>query len=102
MRSLRSRVSRASLLVFTVLLALSGFLTAAPGGGVGWYGFMFACALVALVAGPCVPRVLAAVALVISLFLIVADYRAGTVLREGRRAVSWGRSTNQAEANTGR
>ena len=83
-----AHTSKIFLAVFGVLLLLSFLLTSAAGGAVGWYGIMAVCALIPLIAGPRVYRILGAVALAASLALMMVDYRAGLKRAERQRALS--------------
>jgi len=72
-----ARVSKISLIVFGVLLALSAFLTSVPGDYWPWYAVMSAFAVVAIVFGPGRYRLIGAVALILSVVLIGSDIVAG-------------------------
>ena len=71
------RISKISLIVFAVLLALSFFLLSVAGDYWPWYAVMSAFAVVPLVVGPRRYRVLGAIALVLSGVLISSDIAAG-------------------------
>ena len=76
-RRMSARISKISLIVFVVLLMLSGLLKSVAGEYWPWYAVMAVFAIVPLVVGPRHYRLLGAVALVLSVILIVSDYAAG-------------------------
>ena len=71
------RISKISLIVFAVLLALSFFLLSVAGDYWPWYAVMSVFAIVPLVIGPGRYRVMGAIALVLSGVLIASDIAAG-------------------------
>ncbi|MGD0597249.1 MAG: hypothetical protein ABSA64_06965 [Sedimentisphaerales bacterium] len=75
--TMREKVSRISLIVYAVLLILSGFLASAAGGSVGWFCIMGIFAIPPIVAGPKRYRVLGIIALLIAIAAAVTDYHAG-------------------------
>jgi hypothetical protein len=77
-----ARISRFSLIVFVVLLVLSIFLKSIAGDYWPWYAVMAVFAVVPLIVGPHRYRLLGAVALVLSVILIVSDCAAGRHLRK--------------------
>jgi purine-cytosine permease-like protein len=83
-----ARISKISLIVFVVLLVLSGFLLSVAGEYWPWYAVMAVFAVVPLVVGPRYYRLLGAVALVLSVILIVSDYAAGKRFRERHHHIS--------------
>jgi len=83
-----ARISKISLIVFVVLLVLSAFLLSVAGEYWPWYTVMAVFAIVPLVVGPRRYRLIGAVALLLSVILIVSDYAAGKRLREQRDRIS--------------
>jgi hypothetical protein len=80
-----ARTSKISLIVFVVLLVLSGFLLSVAGDYWPWYAIMSVFAGVPVVVGPVRYRVMGAIALVLSGVLIVSDIAAGRQLRARHR-----------------
>jgi hypothetical protein len=78
---MKARISRISLIVFVVLLVLSGGLLSVPGNSWPWYVVMSPFAIVPLVVGPGRYRLLGAIALVVSGVLIAGDITAGAHFR---------------------
>ena len=76
-----ARISKISLIVFALLLVMSGFLLALPGDYWPWYTVMSAFAAVPLAAGPNRYRLMGALALALSVVLIVTDKAAGKNFR---------------------
>jgi hypothetical protein len=76
-----SRISKISLIVFAVLLVLSGFLLSVAGDYWPWFAVMSVFAVVPLVVGPRRYRVMGAIALVLSGVLIASDIAAGRHFR---------------------
>ncbi len=74
---MRTRASKISLIIFVVLLLLSGCLLSTPGDYWPWYSVMAVFAAVPLVVGPREHRLAAIVALVLSAILIAGDIHAG-------------------------
>jgi hypothetical protein len=73
----RATISRVSLVVYMVLLVLSGFLMSTAGGRVVWFCVMGLSSLPALVAGPRKYRVLGIVALLAAMAMAGMDYYMG-------------------------
>ena len=82
---MKVRVSFSCMLGFVAMFALSMFLSAVDGGYWRWYSFMAAFAIVPLFVGPLGYRIVAICALILSVFLIVGDYRAGRIWDAHRR-----------------
>jgi hypothetical protein len=80
-----TRISKISLIVFVVLLLLSGFLLSVAGDYWPWYAIMSVFAVVPVIVGPVRYRVLGAIALVLSGVLIVSDIVAGKQFRARHR-----------------
>src|SRR2546421_12993656 len=78
---MRTRISKMSLIVFCVLLLLSGFLMSVPGDYWPWYAIMSAFALVPCAAGQRWYRLAGFGALALSVALIASDYKAGREFR---------------------
>ena len=76
-----ARISRICLIVFVVLLVLSAFLLSVAGDYWPWYAIMSAFAIVPLVVGPGRYRLIGALALVLSVALILSDIAAGKEFR---------------------
>lgn len=74
---MKKRISKFSLIVFVLLLVLSGFLMSIPGHYWPWYAIMSAFAVVPLVLGPGRYRIMGAIALILSGSLIVCDITEG-------------------------
>jgi hypothetical protein len=74
---MKEKVSRVSLIVYAVLLILSGFLMSTAGGRVGWFCIMGIFAIPPIVAGPKRYRVLGIIALLIAIAATASDYQAG-------------------------
>jgi len=70
-----------------VLLMLSLLMLSLPGGYWPWYVIMAGFALVAVVGGPGRYRVMGAIALVLSVVLIVMDISAGRKFEKQRRQI---------------
>uniref|UniRef100_A0A7C4QN52 Uncharacterized protein n=1 Tax=Schlesneria paludicola TaxID=360056 RepID=A0A7C4QN52_9PLAN len=81
------RISKISLIVFAVLLVLSGFLLSVAGGYWPWYAIMSVFAVVPVVVGPGRYRVMGAIALGLSVVLIVSDIAAGKQFRAGHQEI---------------
>jgi hypothetical protein len=79
---MNARVSKISLIVFVVLLVVSGFLLSVAGDWWPWYAVMAVFASIPVVIGPGHYRVLGAVALLLSIVLIVSDINAGKHFQE--------------------
>jgi hypothetical protein len=75
------RISKISLIVFVVLFVLSLFLLSVAGEYWPWYAVMSTFAVIPLVVGPWRYRLTGAVALVLSVVLIVSDVEAGKRFR---------------------
>jgi len=71
------RISKISLIVFAVLLVLSGFLLSVAGDYWPWYAVMSVFAVVPLVVGPRRYRIMGVVGLVLSGVLIASDIATG-------------------------
>jgi hypothetical protein len=98
---MHARISRISLIVFTVLLVLSGFLLSVPGDYVVWYAIMVPFTIVPLALGPRWYRVGGACALALSAVLIGSDIKAGKAFRERMHRFSAEKSqTPPAEGQT--
>ncbi len=65
-----------------VSLVLSYFITFVPGTAVGWFCILGAIALIPIVAGPRLYRVLGVIALVFAIWMAVDDYKAGQRMEE--------------------
>ena len=78
---MRTRISKISLIVFCVLLLLSGFLMSVPGDHWPWYAIMSAFAFVPCAAGQRWYRLAGFGALALSIALIAWDYKAGREFR---------------------
>jgi len=78
---MNARISKISLIVFVVLLVLSAFLLSVAGEYWPWYAIASVFAVVPLVVGPGRYRLIGAVALVLSVVLIVSDVAAGKRFR---------------------
>ena len=76
-----TRISKVSLSVFGVMLVLSSFLLSVAGEYWPWYAIMSAFAIVPLVAGPRLYRLLGVIALVLCGVLIISDIEAGRHFR---------------------
>jgi hypothetical protein len=74
---MKEKISRVSLIVYAVLLILSGFLMTAQGGRVVWFCIMGIFAIPPIVAGPKRYRIIGILALLIAIAAATADYRAG-------------------------
>lgn len=81
------RISKISLIVFALLLVLSGFLLSFAGDYWPWYTVMSVFTVVPLVVGPSRYRVMGAIALVLSGVLIASDIAAGRHLRARHPAI---------------
>jgi uncharacterized RDD family membrane protein YckC len=79
-----ARVSKISLVVFVVMLVLSGFLLSVAGGYWPWYAVTATFAVVPIFAGPRRYRILGAIGLALSVVLIVSDISAGKQFRARR------------------
>jgi hypothetical protein len=74
---MNARVSKISLIVFIVLLVLSGALLSVPGDYWPWYAVMSVFAVIPLFIGPRRYRIMGAIALFLSGVLIVTDIAQG-------------------------
>ncbi len=74
---MRQTISRVSLIVYMVLLVLSGFLSSTAGGRVVWFCTMGLLAVPALLAGPRKYRVLGVIALLAAMIMAGMDYYMG-------------------------
>ncbi len=74
---MRQTISRVSLIVYMVLLVLSGFLSSTVGGRVAWFCIMGLLAVPVLLAGPRKYRVLGIVALLAAVVMASMDYYMG-------------------------
>ena len=81
METLPKRISKISLIIFAVLLVLSAFLQSVDGDYWPWFAVMSAFAVVPLLVGPGRCRLMGAVALVLSVVLILSDIEAGKRFR---------------------
>ena len=86
-----ARISKISLIVFVVPLVLSAFLLSVAGDYWPWYAVMSAFAVVPLIVGPGRYRLVGAVALVLSVVLIVSDIAAGKHFRAQHPEIQWRR-----------
>jgi hypothetical protein len=79
---MRARISKNSLIVYAVLLLLSGFLLSVPGEY--WPSFLIIglLAVPPIFLGPPKYRLLGAIALMLSVVLIISDINAGKHFRE--------------------
>lgn len=82
-----NRISKISLTVFVLLLALSFSLLSIAGDYWPWYAMMSASAVVPVVAGPRRYRVMGAFALGLSVVLIASDVAEGRRLHARRMEV---------------
>src|SRR4051812_10338914 len=80
-QSMTARASRISLIVFVVLIMGSVSLASVPGAFWPWYAVTSIFAIMPLVVGPRVYRVLGLIALLLSGALIVNDIAAGARFR---------------------
>jgi membrane protein implicated in regulation of membrane protease activity len=88
------------LIVFSVLLLLSGMLLSVPGNYWSWFAIMAGCAMVAAVMGPKWYRVGGIAAAALSAVLIISDLKAGVEHRkrfERFRNRSMGTATTNGE-----
>ena len=72
-----ARISKISLIVFVVLLVLSAFLLSVAGDYWPWYSVMAIFAIVPVLVGPKRYRIFGAVALLLSVYLILGDIESG-------------------------
>ena len=72
-----ARISKISLIVFVVLLVLSGFLLSVAGDYWPWYSVMSIFAVVPVFVGPNRFRIFGVVALLLSVYLIFGDIESG-------------------------
>ena len=79
---MKEKVSKVSLIIYAVLLILSGFLMSAPGDRVGWFCIMGIFAIPPIVAGLKRYQVLGIIALLIAIAAVVTDYHAGKLMQE--------------------
>lgn len=76
-----------SLIVFVVMLVLSGFLLSVAGEYWLWYAITAAFAVVPIVVGPHRYRIMGAIGLALSVVLIVSDISAGKQFRARHREI---------------
>jgi hypothetical protein len=74
---MKAKISKICLITYAILLILSAFLAAGPGGSVGWFCIMAVSAIPPIIAGPKWHRILGIIALLIAITLAVSDYNAG-------------------------
>jgi len=79
---MNARVSKISLILFVVLLVLSGGLLSVAGRYWPWFLVMSGFAIIPLVVGPSRYRIWGAAALGLSVVLMIGDYVAGRHLLE--------------------
>src|SRR5580765_7022198 len=79
---MHTRISKISLIVFCVLLLLSGFLLSVPGKYWPWFAIMAALALVPCAVGPRWYRFAGFCALSLAIALIVWDCKSGQEYRQ--------------------
>ncbi len=75
------QISKISLIVFVVLLILSGFVLSIPGDFWPWYAVLAIIALAPVVCGPVRYRVFGTLALILCASLIANDMAAGKRFR---------------------
>ena len=81
-RKMRARISKISLIVFVVMVALGGFLLSVPGDYWLWFAITATFAIVPLVLGPRRNRWAGFAGLVLSAVLIAGDYGSGKAFHE--------------------
>jgi len=82
---MKERISRISLIIYVVLLILSGFLLSVAGDRVVWFCIMGIFAIPPIVTGPKLYyRVLGIIALMIAVAAAGFDYHAGKLHRAAR------------------
>jgi len=86
-----AHISKVCLVVFVVLLVLSGMLLSIAGDYWPWFAVMAVFAVVPLIVGPNRYRLMGALALVLSVVLIVCDIAAGKHLRAQHPEIEWKR-----------
>jgi hypothetical protein len=86
-----AHISKICLIVFVVLLVLSGGLLSVAGDYWPWFAVMAVFAVVPLVVGPKRYRLMGAIALVLSVVLILGDIAAGKHLRAQHPEIDWKR-----------
>lgn len=79
---MRTRISKISLIVFVVLLFLSGFLLSVAGDYWPWFVVMSVFASLPAVVGPRWYRIGGICGVVLSIVLIVSDWKAGVEFRQ--------------------
>jgi phosphotransferase system glucose/maltose/N-acetylglucosamine-specific IIC component len=84
---MKEKISRISLIVYAVLLILSGFLMSAAGGSVGWFCIMGFFAIPPIVAGPKRYKILGIIAFLIAIVLAATDYHAGKRIHDRREEI---------------
>jgi len=70
------------LVIYAILCVLAGFLVSEPGGRVGWFGIMGLFAILPIIAGPKVYRLVGVLGLSVAMCAAVIDVHAVTRLRE--------------------
>ena len=74
---MRSRASKIFLAVYAILFLLSLVLLSVPGGFWPWYLVMSGVAIVPVIMGPNRYRIFGALALIVSVVLVVGDIQSG-------------------------
>lgn len=88
------------MVVYAILLFLSGLLLCAPGGRVEWFVIMGAFAIPAIIAGPKKYRILGLIALILAVAFTAINYRSGKRLKarmEGLRIKAAEQSEQQGD-----
>lgn len=93
----RARISKNSLIVYAVMLLLSGFLLSVPGEY--WRSFLIMgfLALPPIFLGPLKYRLLGVIALMLSVGLIISDINAGKHFREKLNRIRMNAHPQQAQ-----
>lgn len=73
------RISLAFLTMVSIMMFLSPFILAVPGGRIGWFTVMAVMAIIPALVGPGKMRTYGVIAFTLSLLLLVVDYRNGLV-----------------------
>jgi len=77
--TIKERISRTSLIVYVVLLILSGFLPSVAGSLVGWFCIIGIFAIPPIIVGSKRYQVLGIIALLLAIAAAVTDYHAGKI-----------------------
>ena len=78
---MRAKISRVALILYAILLFLSGLLLCPPGGLVEWFVIMGMFAIPAIIAGPKKYRILGLIALILAVAFTAIDYESGKRLQ---------------------